>query len=69
MNGVFIDSSVFLDFLEGKEKAKTLLEEYSGLDGCINENRYLYLYLYDLHQLLHGDIANGSNGDRYRHRR
>ena len=26
MNGVFIDSSVFLDFLEGKEKAKTLLE-------------------------------------------
>jgi len=31
MNGVFIDSSVFLDFLEGKEKAKTLLEEYSGL--------------------------------------
>ncbi|RCV65604.1 hypothetical protein C5S53_02915 [Methanophagales archaeon] len=38
MNGVFIDSSVFLDFLEGKEKAKTLLEEYSGLKSkrCIN---------------------------------
>jgi len=37
MNGVFIDSSVFLDFLEGKEKAKILLEEYSGLEGCIND--------------------------------
>lgn len=36
MNGVFIDSSVFLDFLEGKERAKALLEEYSGLEGCIN---------------------------------
>ena len=44
MKGVFIDSSVFLDFLERKEKAKTLLDRYSGLEGCINENRYLYLY-------------------------
>jgi len=35
MNGGFIDSSVFLDFLEGK--AKILLEEYSGLEGCIND--------------------------------
>jgi len=37
MNGVFIDSSVFLDFLEGKEKAKILLEKYSCLEGCIND--------------------------------
>ena len=36
MNGVFIDSSVFLDFLEGKERAKALLEEYSCLEGYIN---------------------------------
>ena len=53
MEGVFIDSSVFIDFLEGKERSKTLLEAYSCFEGCINENRYLYLY--DLHQLLHGD--------------
>ena len=41
MNGVFIDSSVFLDFLEGKEKAKILLEKYSGLEGCINDIVFL----------------------------
>ena len=48
MNGVFIDSSVFLDFLEGKEKAKTLLEEYSGLEGCINDivfSEVLFVYI------------------------
>ena len=48
MNGVFIDSSVFLDFLEGKEKAKTILEEYSGLEGCINSivfSEVLYVYI------------------------
>ena len=48
MNGVFIDSSVFLDFLEGKEKAKTLLEQYSGLEGCINDivfSEVLFVYI------------------------
>ena len=48
MNGVFIDSSVFLDFLEGKEKAKILLEEYSGLEGCINDivfSEVLFVYI------------------------
>ena len=40
MNGVFIDSRVFLNFLEWKEKAKALLEEYSGLKSkrCINRS-------------------------------
>ncbi len=48
MNGVFIDSSVFLDFLEGEEKAKTLLEEYSDLEGCINDivfSEVLFVYI------------------------
>ncbi|HJH26063.1 MAG TPA: ribonuclease VapC [Methanophagales archaeon] len=48
MNGVFIDSSVFLDFLEGKERAKVLLAEYSGLDGCINDivfSEVLFVYI------------------------
>ena len=48
MNGVFIDSSVFLDFLEGKERAKALLEEYSGLEGCINAivfSEVLFVYI------------------------
>jgi hypothetical protein len=48
MNGVFIDSSVFLDFLEGEEKAKALLEEDSGLEGCINAivfSEVLFVYI------------------------
>ena len=48
MNGVFIDSSVFLDYLEGKEKAKALLEEYSDLEGCINVivfSEVLFVYI------------------------
>ena len=48
MNGVFIDSSVFLDFLEGEERAKALLEEYSGLEGCINAivfSEVLFVYI------------------------
>ena len=48
MNGVFIDSNVFLDFLEGKEEAKTLLEEYSGINGCINDivfSEVLFVYI------------------------
>jgi predicted nucleic acid-binding protein len=48
MNGVFIDSNVFLDFLEGKEKAKTLLEAYSGLEGYINDivfSEVLFVYI------------------------
>ena len=36
MNGVFIDSSVFMDYLEGKEGAKGLIEEYYGPERCIN---------------------------------
>jgi len=27
---LFIDSSVFIDFLEGKERAKVLLKDYLG---------------------------------------
>ena len=40
MNGVFIDSSVFLDFLERKERAKALLVVYSGLitKYCLHPN-------------------------------
>ena len=48
MSGVFIDSSVFLDFLEGKEKARVLLAEYSGLEGCINVivfSEVLFVYI------------------------
>ena len=48
MNGVFIDSSVFLDFLEGKERAKALLEEYSSLEGYINVivfSEVLFVYI------------------------
>ena len=48
MNGVFIDSSVFLYFLEGKERAKVLLSEYSGLEGCINVvvfSEVLFVYI------------------------
>ena len=48
MNGVFIDSSVFLDFLEGKERAKVLLSEHSCLEGCINVvvfSEVLFVYI------------------------
>ena len=48
MSGVFIDSSVFLDFLEGKEKARVLLAGYSGLEGCINVivfSEVLFVYI------------------------
>jgi len=48
MNGVFFDSSVFLDFLEGKERAKRLLESYSGPEGCINDivfSEVLFVYI------------------------
>ena len=48
MNGVFIDSSIFLDFLEGKERAKALLKEYSGLEGFINVivfSEVLFVYI------------------------
>ena len=48
MNGGFIDSSVFLDFLEGKEKTKILLEKYSGLEGCINDivfSKVVFVYI------------------------
>ena len=48
MNGVFIDSSVFLDYLEGKENAKAILEEFSGLEGCINAivfSEVLFVYI------------------------
>lgn len=48
MNGVFIDSSVFLDYLEGKEEAKALLEVYSGIEGCINDivfSEVLFVYI------------------------
>jgi hypothetical protein len=48
MNGVFIDSSLFLGFLEGKERAKALLEAYSDLEGCINVivfSEVLFVYI------------------------
>ena len=48
MSGVFIDSSIFLDFLEGKERAKALLKEYSGLEGFINVivfSEVLFVYI------------------------
>jgi len=48
MNGVFIDSNVFLDFLKGKERAKTLLEDYLDLEGCINDivfSEVLFVYI------------------------
>jgi predicted nucleic acid-binding protein len=48
MNGVFIDSSVFLDYLEGKERAKVLLKEYSGFEGYINVivfSEVMYVYI------------------------
>ncbi len=48
MNGVFIDSNVFLEFLKGKERAKTLLEDYLDLEGCINDivfSEVLFVYI------------------------
>jgi predicted nucleic acid-binding protein len=50
MNGVFIDSTIFLDYLKGNERAKTFLEnhQYSGVAGCINPivfSEVLYVYI------------------------
>ncbi|HEC56824.1 MAG TPA: type II toxin-antitoxin system VapC family toxin [Candidatus Syntrophoarchaeum butanivorans] len=48
MNGVFIDSNVFLEFLKGEEKAKVLLEKYLGPEGCINDivfSEVLFVYI------------------------